>query len=233
MNRERIARLMRERDIRGVTRRKRRSLTRADTKAKPGPGPDRPRLPCRAPRHQAGRRHHMPAHRRRLALPRLPARPGHPRGRRLRHGRPPSRRTRHRRPRHDPRPGAFGARSCQTQRSRQRVHIGPIPRPDTNVGATTELRTHRITLRQCRRGELPGSAQGGDRNRTQSCPRIRRCLIHPSRVGLRRLWLPRIHADLPMVPGRCRGHSPIIRTLLPHSRVMSSTSDVRTATGPG
>ncbi|WP_210594494.1 DDE-type integrase/transposase/recombinase [Streptomyces scabiei] len=37
MNRKRIARLMRERDIRGVTRRKRRSLTRPDTKAKPAP----------------------------------------------------------------------------------------------------------------------------------------------------------------------------------------------------
>lgn len=55
----------------------------------------------------------------------------------------------------------------------------------------------------------------------------------PSRVGLRRLWSRRIHADLSMVPGRCRGHSPIIRTLLPHSRVMSSTSDVRMAIGPG
>ncbi|MBP5888828.1 DDE-type integrase/transposase/recombinase [Streptomyces sp. LBUM 1481] len=37
VNRKRIARLMRERDIRGVTRRKRRSLTRPDTKAKPAP----------------------------------------------------------------------------------------------------------------------------------------------------------------------------------------------------
>ncbi|MDX3129419.1 IS3 family transposase [Streptomyces europaeiscabiei] len=37
VNRKRIARLMRERDIRGVTRGKRRSLTRPDTKAKPAP----------------------------------------------------------------------------------------------------------------------------------------------------------------------------------------------------
>ncbi|MFE4177399.1 DDE-type integrase/transposase/recombinase [Streptomyces sp. NPDC056909] len=36
-----------------------------------GPGPDRPRLPRRHPRHEAGRRHHLPAHRRGLALPRL------------------------------------------------------------------------------------------------------------------------------------------------------------------
>ncbi|MEH0421239.1 IS3 family transposase [Streptomyces sp. B21-083] len=42
VNRKRIARVMRERDIRGVTRRKRRSLTRPDKKAKPAPLPDRP-----------------------------------------------------------------------------------------------------------------------------------------------------------------------------------------------
>ncbi len=36
VNRKRIARVMRERDIRGVTRRKRCSLTRPDKKAKPG-----------------------------------------------------------------------------------------------------------------------------------------------------------------------------------------------------
>ncbi|MFD3536872.1 IS3 family transposase [Streptomyces sp. NPDC058664] len=37
-NCKRIARVMRERDIRGVTRRKRRSLTRADEKVRPAPG---------------------------------------------------------------------------------------------------------------------------------------------------------------------------------------------------
>ncbi|MFD0002592.1 IS3 family transposase [Streptomyces sp. NPDC127178] len=37
VNRKRVARLMRERDIRGVTRRTRRSLTRPDVKAKPTP----------------------------------------------------------------------------------------------------------------------------------------------------------------------------------------------------
>ncbi|UXY32195.1 IS3 family transposase [Streptomyces sp. HUAS TT20] len=37
VNRKRIARVMRERDIRGVTRRKRSSLTRPDKKAKPAP----------------------------------------------------------------------------------------------------------------------------------------------------------------------------------------------------
>ena len=37
VNRKRVARLMRERDVRGVTRRKHRSLTRPDAKAKPAP----------------------------------------------------------------------------------------------------------------------------------------------------------------------------------------------------
>ncbi|MFE7359382.1 IS3 family transposase [Streptomyces sp. NPDC057543] len=37
VNRKRVARVMRERDIRGVTRRKHRSLTRPDKKAKPAP----------------------------------------------------------------------------------------------------------------------------------------------------------------------------------------------------
>ncbi|MER6417028.1 IS3 family transposase, partial [Streptomyces humidus] len=37
VNRKRVARVMRERDIRGVTRRKYRSLTRPDKKAKPAP----------------------------------------------------------------------------------------------------------------------------------------------------------------------------------------------------
>ncbi|WP_138899509.1 IS3 family transposase [Streptomyces chryseus] len=37
VNRKRIARVMREHDIRGVTRRKRRSLTRADKQARPAP----------------------------------------------------------------------------------------------------------------------------------------------------------------------------------------------------
>ncbi|QHY93532.1 Integrase core domain protein [Streptomyces sp. S4.7] len=37
VNHQRIARVMRERDIRGATRRKRRSLTRPDAKAKPAP----------------------------------------------------------------------------------------------------------------------------------------------------------------------------------------------------
>ncbi|MFJ2597380.1 IS3 family transposase [Streptomyces erythrochromogenes] len=37
VNRQRIARVMRERDIRGVTRRKHRSLTRPDKEPKPAP----------------------------------------------------------------------------------------------------------------------------------------------------------------------------------------------------
>ncbi|WP_413754501.1 IS3 family transposase [Streptomyces sp. R-74717] len=37
INRKKVERIMRERDIRGITRRKRRSLTKADTKAAPSP----------------------------------------------------------------------------------------------------------------------------------------------------------------------------------------------------
>jgi hypothetical protein len=37
VNRKRVARVMRERDIRGISRGKRRSLTRPDVKAKPAP----------------------------------------------------------------------------------------------------------------------------------------------------------------------------------------------------
>ncbi|MEV4880788.1 IS3 family transposase [Streptomyces cyaneofuscatus] len=43
VNRKRIARVMRERDIRGVTRRRHRSLTRPDAKAKPAPAKTRQR----------------------------------------------------------------------------------------------------------------------------------------------------------------------------------------------
>ena len=85
VNRKRIARVMRERDIRG--RPPQAPLTDpAGQEGEAGPGPDRPRLPRRYARYQTGRRHHLPAHRRGLALPRLLAGPGHPRGSRLCHG---------------------------------------------------------------------------------------------------------------------------------------------------
>jgi hypothetical protein len=46
INRKKVERIMRERDIRGITRRKRRHLTRQDT-GSPSPGPGRARLhPC-------------------------------------------------------------------------------------------------------------------------------------------------------------------------------------------
>ncbi|WNZ13547.1 IS3 family transposase [Streptomyces sp. 11x1] len=86
VNRKRIARVMRERDIRDVTRRKHRSLTRPDKKAKPAPDLIGRDFHADTPGTQTGRRHHLPAHRRGLALPRLPAGPGHPRGSRLCHG---------------------------------------------------------------------------------------------------------------------------------------------------
>ncbi|MCO6703408.1 IS3 family transposase [Streptomyces sp. CHA1] len=115
VNRKRIDHVMRERDIRGVTRRKHRSPGR---KGEAGPGADLLRLPRRASRDQAGRRHHLSPDGRGLALPRLPAGPGHPRDRRLCHGRPPPRRARRRRPRHGLRPRRSGARTRDPQRSR-------------------------------------------------------------------------------------------------------------------
>lgn len=77
VSRKHVARVVREHGIQGVTprRRGRWPLTRPDKRARPAPGPDRPRRPRRASRHQAGRGCHCPAHRRGLALPRLLARP--------------------------------------------------------------------------------------------------------------------------------------------------------------
>ena len=183
VNRKRVARVMRERDIRGVTRRKHRSLTRPDAKAKPAPDligrdfhAERPGIKL------VGDITCLPTAEGWLYLAcRLDLATREVVGYAMR---PPSRRTRHRHPRHGSRPGAFGARLCHTQRSRQRVHIGPIPRPDTSVGAAPELRTHRITLRQCRRAELLGSAQGGDRNPDLARP------DHRPRQG------PHLHRDL-------------------------------------
>ncbi|MDO0929597.1 IS3 family transposase [Streptomyces sp. TG1A-8] len=63
VNRKRAAPVMRERDIRGVTRHGRRSLTRPDAKAKPAPDLTGRDFHAEAPRDQAGRRHHPPARR--------------------------------------------------------------------------------------------------------------------------------------------------------------------------
>ncbi|MFD9124250.1 transposase [Kitasatospora sp. NPDC059571] len=75
---------MRRRGIQGITRRRKRALTRQDTKAAPGAGPDRARLHRRAARHQTGRRHHPPAHAGGLAVPGHRPGPRHPRGDRVR-----------------------------------------------------------------------------------------------------------------------------------------------------
>jgi len=135
---------MHEHGIQGVTRRKRRSLTRPDTKARPAPHLSGRDFDAETPGTKlVGERHHRPAHRRGLALPRLLARPGHPRGRRLLDGRSPPRRSRHRRTRHGPRPRWTATRLRDPQRPRQRIHLVSFSRSDTGVGSSSELRPHR------------------------------------------------------------------------------------------
>lgn len=178
VNRKRIARVMRERDIRGVTRRRRRSLTRPDKKATPAPdliGRDfhakRPGtklvgditylstaegwlyLACwldLATREVVG--YAMADHHRaELVIDALD----------MAHGR-----------------GGLEP-DCVIHSDRgQRVHFGPIPRPNPGVGASAELRAHRIMFRQRCRGELLGPAQGGDRHPYLARPG------HRSRRGL-------------------------------------------------
>ncbi|MFF7191425.1 IS3 family transposase [Streptomyces sp. NPDC008222] len=69
INEKKVARLMRKHGLQGVTRRKRRGLTRPDKKAAPAPGPDRPRLHRGQAGHQAGLRRRLPAHARQLVVP--------------------------------------------------------------------------------------------------------------------------------------------------------------------
>lgn len=76
--RERVARVMGERGIRGVTRRERCSLTRPDARAEPAADLIGRGFRAERPGGQAGRRHLLSAHGGRLALPGLPAGSGHP-----------------------------------------------------------------------------------------------------------------------------------------------------------
>ena len=65
INRKRVERIMRERDIRGVTRRKRRHLTVQDAKAAPAPAPDlvgRRARPCRSGAATPARGWELPRH---------------------------------------------------------------------------------------------------------------------------------------------------------------------------
>jgi len=59
VNRKRVARIMRERGIQGVTRRRRRSLTRPDGKAGSGPGLAAPPVRRMRAGRAAGRGHHL------------------------------------------------------------------------------------------------------------------------------------------------------------------------------
>ncbi|MDX3855345.1 IS3 family transposase [Streptomyces sp. AK02-01A] len=180
VNRKRIARVMRERDIRGVTRRKHRSLTRPDKKATPAPdliGRDfhagrpgtklvgditylptaegRLYLACwldPATREVVGCAM-ADHHRAELVVDALD----------MAHGR-----------------GGLEPDCVIHSDHGQRVHIDPIPLPNAGVGASAELRAHRIMFRQCRRGEFLGPTQGGDRHPDLPRPghRPRRGLQH-------------------------------------------------------
>ena len=61
INRKKVERIMRERDIRGITRRKRRYLTKQDTKAAPAPDLVGRDFTAKAG-HEARRRHNVFAH---------------------------------------------------------------------------------------------------------------------------------------------------------------------------
>ncbi|MEF9915625.1 hypothetical protein RJT17_36810 [Streptomyces sp. P5-A9] len=146
-----------------VARRKHRSLTRPDTRAKPAPD-------------LIGRDFHAERPGTRLVgdITYLPTAEGWLYlARRLDQatrgivgyaGRPPPRRARRRPPRQRPRPRRSGARMRDPQQSRQRVHIDTIPQPSARFEAVRELRTHRIMCHQRRSEEFLGPAQGQDRN---------------------------------------------------------------------
>src|SRR4051812_6286090 len=154
---------MRERDIRGVTRRKHRSLTRPDKKAKPAPDligrdfhAERPGiklvgditylptaegwldLACwldLATREVVG---YAMADRHRAELVVDALNMAHGRG--------------------DLEPG------CVIHSDRGSEYTSTPFRDQIRKLATTKLRTHRIMFRQCRRREFLGLAQGGDRH---------------------------------------------------------------------
>ncbi|MEU5548011.1 IS3 family transposase [Streptomyces sioyaensis] len=91
VNHQRVARLMREHGIQGAHRRRRRSPPRPDKKARPAPNLIGRDFTASVPGTKlVGDITFLPTAEG-PAPPRLPARPGHPGGRRLCDGRPPSR----------------------------------------------------------------------------------------------------------------------------------------------
>ncbi|MFE1716060.1 IS3 family transposase [Streptomyces sp. NPDC058728] len=68
INRKRVERLMREHDIRGITRRKRRNLTKPRQKSGTVAGPGGTRLHRHRTGHEAGLRHHLSADAGRLVV---------------------------------------------------------------------------------------------------------------------------------------------------------------------
>ena len=98
VNHKRVGRVMREHGITGLTRRRRRSLTRSDTTTVPVPDLIGRDFTASAPGERTGRGHHLPAHAAGMALPGHGDRPAQPRGDRARDGRAHARRTGLRRP---------------------------------------------------------------------------------------------------------------------------------------
>lgn len=79
ISQRKVERIMRERDIRGVTRRKRRHLTKQDTKAAPAPDLVGRDFTAKRPGTKlVGDITYLPAHDRRLVVPGDRHRPGHP-----------------------------------------------------------------------------------------------------------------------------------------------------------
>jgi putative transposase len=127
VNRKRVARVMRERGIQGAHRRRRRSLTQPDKKAKPAPDLVGRDFHAERPGTKlVGDITFLPTAEGWLYLALL-AGPGHPRGRRIRDGRPPPCLPRRRCPEDGSWPRRPAAGMHHTLGSRQRIHVSRIP----------------------------------------------------------------------------------------------------------
>jgi hypothetical protein len=187
---------MRERDIAGITRRKRRSLTRPAKKAVPAVDLIGRDFTASTPGEKLVGDITFHPHRRGLALSGDLAEPGDPRDRRLLDGRPPPRVPGRRRPGHGCRPRSAQARMRHTLRLQIGVHIQRTPPGNKPVGPSTEHGPHRLLLRQRRRRELLRAAQGGDRHPPLAQPghrpgrefRLHRDLLQPETPAEHPAW---------------------------------------------